>query len=582
MENSKELLLKHEDTKGANSNDDALINKVAMEMMGGSSSNKDLMSFQKAPESLIARYGNVTLNGLGYVPEGVVNAVKENVNHPGKALATLGMGAGMAVVLKTVLPESGPAGKIAGAALGAYFTYKAAEPIIDGYKQATHATTMAQLDHASRQIGNAGGTFIVDSAIAAVGYKGGAALADRALAMPAATGFKIARENFYDNMGARLNHSLGITSESAFVKPEMQGVVPPYMLDELAKRNPGNSDFLKTRNQTLEMQTKGHHGPNQPRAGQDFKGAREVYDAGGQEVQPGTKVRFEGEKPSGNVDADKVYEYTGQIREFYEKVHGRNSIDGKGMKMVSTVNYGENFENAFWDGKQMTYGRPGENSPFKSFILRDVTGHEITHGITEMEANEKYYGQSGALNESNSDIYGALVDQYVKGQTADKASWLVGEGIWKENVKGRALRDMLNPGTAYNDAAVGKDPQPAHMDKYVKTWGDNGGVHINSGIPNKAFATFAQSVGGNAWEAPGHIWFEARKAAGSNPSFSSFAAHTLEAAGKLPNAGEVVPKLQAAWKGVGVVPNINAVDTISPGATEGALSFIGKWFKKAS
>lgn len=243
------------------------------------------------------------------------------------------------------------------------------------------------------------------------------------------------------------------------------------------------------------------------------------------------------------------------------------------MKYVSTVNYGENFENAFWDGKQMTYGRPGPDSPFKTFVLRDIAGHEITHGVTEMEANTKYRGQSGALNESYSDVFGELVNQYAQKQTADKGRWVTGDGIWKDNIKGRGLRDMLNPGTAYDDPAVGKDPQPAHMKDYVKTWSDNGGVHINSGIPNKAFATFAKSVGGYAWEDPGHIWFEARKLAGADPSFGSFAGYTLEAAKNMGKA-DLIPKLKAAWSGVGVTPDINAIDILTPGsgAAVGAMT----------
>jgi Zn-dependent metalloprotease len=140
---------------------------------------------------------------------------------------------------------------------------------------------------------------------------------------------------------------------------------------------------------------------------------------------------------------------------------------------------------------------------------------------------------------------------------------------------------MLNPGTAYDDPALGKDPQPAHMDNYVKTWGDNGGVHLNSGIPNKAFATFAQAVGGNAWDDPGHIWFEARKAAGSNPSFGSFAFQTLEAAKAMGKMDEI-PKLEAAWKGVGVIPDANATDVLTPlrpPTTEGADGSVLSWVK---
>lgn len=556
--------------------DDALINKVALEL--ASTGGQKLATYEKAPDSLIGRYGLVTVNGIAKIPEGVVNAVKHNIDNPMSALGTIGMGAGMAVALKAVLPEAGPAGRIAGLALGAYFTYKAAEPVIGAYKLAGAATTLKEIDQAATQIGNAGGTFIVDSAIAGIGYKAGSALATKVLAMPQLSGYVQARHNFYEGLGNKFADSLGVAPLDAHAHHH-HGVIPPYLLDELSLRNPQNSDFLSTRNKTIEIDK--HSSPMNPRSQQDFKGAREVYDAQGQEVQPGKKVRFEGDKPSGNIEADRAYEYTGEVRDFYLKEFGRNGIDGKGMKYVSTVNYGQNFENAFWDGKQMTYGRPGPDSPFKTFVLRDIAAHEIAHGVTEMEAKLRYHGQAGALNESHSDVFGALVEQYTKKQTADKASWLMGEGIWKENVKGRALRDMANPGTAYNDPAIGRDPQPAHMDKYIKTWSDNGGVHLNSGIPNKAFVNFAKAVGGNAWEKPGQIWFEARRVSGSNPSFSQFAQHTIDVATKLGHSGEV-PKLEAAWKSVGVTPNINIGDVLTPGAGGGAevvSSLGGQWLK---
>lgn len=583
MEKSIDLL-PNDSEKGATSkHDDALINKVALELAGAKSG--DLMTFQKAPDSALTRYGLVTVQGLGYIPEGVVNSAKDYIEHPTKALATVAMGAGMAVALKAVLPEAGPAGKIAGAALGAYFLYKSAEPVIDAYKQAGAATNMRQLDTASRQIGNVGGAFIVDGALAGVGYKAGSFAAGKLLAMPMGQSFVSARDNFYNNVGAKVSDAFAISPLENAMHPKIHGVVPPYLMDELATRNPGNTDFLNTRNKTLEMQQ--NHKPDgspMPRneGGAQKLAPRETYDAMGKEQQPGQKARFEGEKPTGNVDVDRAHDFTGDVREFYAKEFNRGSIDGKNMKYVSTVNYGQNFENAFWDGNQMTYGKPGKDSPFKTFILRDVAAHEITHGITEKEANVRYYGQAGALNESHSDVFGVLTEQYTKKQTADKASWKVGEGIWKDNIKGDSLRNMEKPGTAYNDPAIGKDPQPAHMKDYIKTWGDNGGVHYNSGIPNKAFADFAKSVGGNAWEAPGHIWFEARRNAGSNPSFASFAAHTIEAANKLGFADKV-PKLDAAWKGVGVIADINAVDVLTPGAGgDGALAFLTRMFKKAS
>lgn len=583
----------------ATSEHDALINKVAAEM--AKSPNNTLMTFDKAPENAMTRYGTVAVDGLFKVPAGMLNAVVDNVKHPMQALETVGMGAGMAVVLKTVLPEGGAAGKIAAGAIGAYFTYEAAKPVIDGFRKAGVASSMADLNAASVQIGDAGGAFVINSALAVGGYKLGARVIDPVLAAPGAKGFNEFKQGAWDKIGqfgTKLSDNMGITSSSAMLPrdiggkftPSAYGVIPPFMLEELAARNKGNDGFLKTYNQTVEMQNKSSvFRPNtSPKPGD---GAREVYDAKGEETTPGERARFEGEKPTGNTEVDNGYDFTGFVRDFYQKEYGRNSIDDKGMKFVSTVNYGSNYENAFWNGSQMTYGRPGPDSPFKTFVLLDVAGHEITHGVTEMDSNMQYHGQSGALNEHLSDVFGVLIEQYSKGHTADQAKWLVGEGIWKDTVKGRGLRDMLNPGTAYDDPAIGKDPQPAHMKDYKKTWGDNGGVHYNSGIPNKAFATFAQSVGGKAWEDPGHIWYEARKLVakevGSSPSFGQFAYYTIEAAKNLGKQSDI-PKLQKAWDGVGVKPDKLAKDTQTPASggngddTGAPVSWVQRLFKKAS
>ncbi|MBX9722162.1 MAG: M4 family metallopeptidase, partial [Candidatus Obscuribacterales bacterium] len=371
--------------------------------------------------------------------------------------------------------------------------------------------------------------------------------------------------------------SASISSRMKNVKPDGYSAIPPYLLNEIANRT-GNGAFSSAAKEANDMQSNGS--TFRPSANGGGNGAREVYDAKGKEVQPGDKARFEGEKATGNSEVDKAYDFTGIVRDFYQKEYGRNSIDGNGMKFVSTVNYGDNYENAFWNGSQMTYGHAGPDSPFKTFMLLDVAGHEITHGVTEKEANETYYGQSGALNESNSDIFGELIKQYSKHQTADQADWLVGDGIWKDGIKGRALRDMLHPGTAYDDPKLGKDPQPADMAHYSKTWQDNGGVHINSGIPNRAFALFAKSVGGYAWDDPGHIWFAARKAAGSDPSFAQFAYQTIEAAKALGHADEV-GKLQKAWATVGVTPSATAIDTDTP-TNSGDEELAAKQLKKAS
>ena len=237
---------------------------------------------------------------------------------------------------------------------------------------------------------------------------------------------------------------------------------------------------------------------------------RTIFDAENGETLPGTVVRYEGGKSNrgktGGKTVSEAYDYSGLTYKFYDDIFDRNSIDTKGMRLDSTVHYGEGYNNAFWNGTQMVYG-DGDGEIFQRFTKSlDVIGHELTHGVTQYEAGLEYEGQSGALNESFSDIFGSMIKQYREKQTADKADWLIGAGLFTSKVKGMALRSLKEPGTAYDDPTIGKDPQPAHMKDYVKTSDDNGGVHINSGIPNRAFYLAAIELGGHSWDKAGQIW----------------------------------------------------------------------------
>ena len=155
----------------------------------------------------------------------------------------------------------------------------------------------------------------------------------------------------------------------------------------------------------------------------------------------------------------------------------------------------------------MVFG-DGDGEVFTGFTRSlSVIAHELAHGVIDAEGGLDYRGQSGALNESFADVIGALAEQHLRGQTAAEASWLIGEGIFTAAVQGRALRSLAAPGTAYDDDVLGRDPQPAHMRDFVVTDDDNGGVHINSGIPNRAFHLVALTLGGFAWERAGRIWY---------------------------------------------------------------------------
>jgi hypothetical protein len=529
----------------------------AEQMLAEFISEKEAKTFDPsapAPKDAGRRMWDVTVGGIKEIPNGFINSLD-----PSNILPNVGMGLAIGAVTKLALAEGGPVAKVAGGLMTAYFLGK---PITEVYGKAVNAQTMGEMQEASVHLGNTLGGLPVTAAEGIVGAKLGAGLAGGLLSTRAAAPFVEWKGRQYAKLDAHIDSGVVSANNFAFEKfgvgrPIMRssaitGFVPPYVLEELAGRNPSNPAFLDTIRKIEAYKPQERLGSALVEIEQS--GAREVYDAQGKETV-GIKVRSEGQPKIGDIEVDNVYDYTGDVRSLYKEVYNRNSIDNRGMSLQSTVNYGQNFENAFWDGTRMTYGKPGADSPFKSFVLRDVTGHEMTHGVTQFEANVVYRGQPGALNESLSDVFGALVEQRARGQAAGQASWLVGEGIWKSNIKGRALRDMLNPGTAYDDVMVGKDPQPAHMKDFVQTRRDNGGVHLNSGIPNRAFALFAQDVGGFAWEGPGKIWYKARANAGSTPSFAQFAQHTLEAAKQLGYTAEI-PKLEKAWSSVGVKPSL--------------------------
>jgi Zn-dependent metalloprotease len=203
----------------------------------------------------------------------------------------------------------------------------------------------------------------------------------------------------------------------------------------------------------------------------------------------------------------------------------------------------------------MVFG-DGDGELFNRFtIALDIIGHELTHGVTEYEAQLIYFFQAGALNESVSDVFGSLVKQRLLHQTADQADWLIGAGLFTDNINGVALRSMKDPGIAYDDPVLGKDPQPAHMSNFVRTFADNGGVHINSGIPNRAFYLVATQIGGYAWEKAGRIWYETLRDPQLRPnaSFTRFARLTLQHAEQLYGAGSAEQQaVRDGWGKVGL------------------------------
>ena len=359
-------------------------------------------------------------------------------------------------------------------------------------------------------------------------------------------------------------------------------IVPPHMLTEISQRGTQRQKDAAMQSLVHGEQVRATRFANAARAA--FAGGiagvkqRRVHDAQNGSSLPGALARAEGQPPVMDDSINEAYDSAGLTYDLFQQVYGRNSIDGNGLPIVSTVHFQKGYDNAFWNGSQMVYGDGDEDLPLNERLFNrftaclDVIGHELTHGVTQYEANLTYVAQSGALNESMSDVFGSLVKQFQRGQTAAEADWIIGEGLFTANVSGAGIRSMKAPGTAYDDAVLGKDPQPAHMRDYLNTSQDNGGVHINSGIPNHAFYTACVTLGGNAWEKMGLVWYKTlSEKLNASANFQNAADLTYQSAGELFGVGSAEQTaVKVGWTKVGVY--ITGVVTEPPTDNEGCLA----------
>ncbi|GHB50783.1 metalloprotease [Streptomyces cirratus] len=335
-------------------------------------------------------------------------------------------------------------------------------------------------------------------------------------------------------------------------------IIPPYLLKKLLK-----SDDSEVRQAALDTmlttaRLRGERAVRASFAGMAApgNGRRTVFDCQqGSFLPSAALVRTEDGPASVDESVNRAFEGFGLTRDFYQEVFQRNSIDDRGMRLDGYVHFGMKFNNAFWDGQQMVFG-DGDGKMFGDLTgSRDVIAHELTHGVTEHTAALEYHNQSGALNESMSDVFGSLVKQWSLKQKADEADWLIGADVWTPGIDADALRSMRAPGHAYDNDLFGKDPQPDRMSKFIHLpdteEGDSGGVHLNSGIPNKAFYLTAVGIGGFAWEVAGRIWYESLKVSGKEATFQDFADTTFQKAGELFGAGSAEQStVLAAWQEV--------------------------------
>ncbi|MFJ8214273.1 M4 family metallopeptidase [Streptomyces sp. NPDC096033] len=356
-------------------------------------------------------------------------------------------------------------------------------------------------------------------------------------------------------------------------------IIPPYILDKLLESP--DSDIRQAALDTLltTARLRGERAVRASIAGAAATpgdGRRTIFDCDeAASLRGATLVRTEDGPASSDTAVNQAFDGLGLTRDFYQEVFHRNSIDDQGMRLDGYVHFDVQFNNAFWDGQQMVFG-DGDGQEFSNLAgSLDVIGHELTHGVTENTAGLEYHNQSGALNESMSDVFGSLVKQWKLKQTAEEADWQIGADVWTPGITGDALRSLKAPGQAYNNPQFGKDPQPDRMSKFIHLpdtpRGDSGGVHINSGIPNKAFYLAAVGIGGFAWEGAGRIWYDALRASTADATFQDFADTTYQKAGDLFGVGSSEQAaVLAAWAGVEVqisgVPKARAFAVSGNGA----------------
>jgi len=340
-------------------------------------------------------------------------------------------------------------------------------------------------------------------------------------------------------------------------------IIPPYVLDGIANNGTQKQRAAALRTKSTDNTFRamriarpqaGVAPPSAPQA--QLTPMRTIYHARNQQNLPGDILRAEGGPAvDGDDAANEAYDGLGATYNFFAEVFGRDSIDDAGLRMDATVHFGDDYNNAFWNSVQMVFG-DGDGELFNRFTISlDVIGHELAHGVIEDETMLQYFNQPGALNESLADVFGSMVRQHHRKESVRDASWLIGDGLFTANVNGAALRSMKDPGSAFDDPVLGKDPQPKHMNDFVNTFSDNGGVHINSGIPNHAFYRIAMTLGGHAWDKAGRIWYDAMcdPRVRPNTGFVRFARITADVAGRRYGAGSVEQlAVRDGWAAVGI------------------------------
>lgn len=323
------------------------------------------------------------------------------------------------------------------------------------------------------------------------------------------------------------------------------GFVPPWLLERIGNDHAADDAGMRARRSRLSA------GFERRMPVLEGGAAWTVHDAWGTTSLPGTPIRAEGEPEANDVAVNEAAAGISATLAMFREDFGRSSYDDKGAPVSLTVHYGRDYDNAFWDGQHLVFG-DGDGRVFERFTKPvDVLAHEFAHAVIEHTAGLVYRSEPGALNESLADVFAACLKQRLLGQSAAEADWLIGAGLFMPSIGARGLRDMARPGTAFDDPVLGRDPQVGHMDDYIVTAEDSGGVHLNSGIPNRAFHLAAVAIGGSSLEGAGRIWYDALAGdgLGSTATFQDFAALTVARAERHADA------VRTAWEEVGVTPD---------------------------
>jgi Zn-dependent metalloprotease len=278
-----------------------------------------------------------------------------------------------------------------------------------------------------------------------------------------------------------------------------------------------------------------------------------IFDCGGETNLESAKITIrEGLEASPDETANKLFNNLKISRAFFQNYFGFFTNPPHSFPITAYLHYGKNLSSAYWDGQNLVFG-DGDGKHFSRFAESlEVVAHELMHGVIDVTVNLPYRFESGALTESICDIFALLVKYKYQEIELDEADWIFGSDAC---LLGVGTRSISSPGTAYAHPEFEPDPQPDHYKNYKNRpddlAGDWGGVHVNSGIPSKAFYLTAKNLGGYPWDKAARIWFDALKYSGRDTNFTSFATLTSQQAKRLFGVTERDAVL-SAWEDVGI------------------------------